>query len=121
MSNLKNCGDLLWYFNTSNSWINIDMAIGMLYPVNSLLVSRYQWLISLCKIWFFLIKQCQKISKILNLCAFFLYLQCLLNYLQQFCNFSQNKSRKTYLRQMLLPGGRNSLLIYTQIYSDIAL
>ncbi len=39
---LKILRDLLWYFNTSNSWVNINMEIGTLYPVNSLLVSRYQ-------------------------------------------------------------------------------
>ncbi len=46
-----------------------------------------------------------KILRIPNLCLFFLQLQWLLSF-QQFCDFSINKSCKTYLRTMLPPGGR---------------
>ncbi len=52
-----------------------------------------------------------KILKNLNLCLFFLCLGCLLSDLQ-FCDFSKNKSCKTYWGPMLPCGGRNWQLLY---------
>ncbi len=96
----------------------ISMISMMIFcPVYSLVVSRNLWLILLSKILLFLnlVKCTSKIYKILripNLCLFFvLQLQRLLSY-WQICDFSPNKSRKTYLEPKLPPGTRNWQLIY---------
>ncbi len=51
-----------------------------------------------------------KILRIPNICLFFLYLLWLVSY-WKFCDFSQSKSCKTYLRPMLPQGSRNWQLI----------
>ncbi len=63
-------------------------------------------------IFFNLVKHLPKnIPRILNLCIFFAQLQWLLSD-WYFCDFSQHKSCKTYLRTMLPPRRRNWQLIY---------
>ncbi len=81
----------------------------LFHTVNSLVVSKNLWLILLSKISLLLnlVKHTLKILKILrspNLC-FFLQLQWSLRF-QQFCDFSLNKSCKTYPGTMMTPGGR---------------
>ncbi len=112
----------LWFTSLSTILVATQVALQahpfclrIFHPVNSLVVNRNLWLILLSNIGQFLIQSNtqQKFSKILritNLWLFFLQLQWLLSY-QLFCDFSLNKSCKTYLGPMLPPGGRKWKLI----------
>jgi hypothetical protein len=91
-------------------------AMGMVVPVNSLVVTKNRWLILLSQNWFFLFCQIihQKFSKILNSSKSVLtltQLEWLLHY-WQLCDYSQNKSCETHLGPRPTFGDRNTQLIY---------
>ncbi len=83
--------------------------MGMLYKVKSSVVTRNQWIIlSSIIVCLKPVKNITFISKFLRIpcLSFFYHLASVVAEVLRDCDFSQNKSCKTYLPTMLPPSGR---------------